>query len=125
VIDAEHDLVKALERWVEEGIAPQRIIATHYVNNTPAQGVAFQRPLCPFPERGEYAGSGDPNDASNFQCVAYRNPHDRAARGRRRPTSRAAKRGGRTAVRPLAESVGPFDQIRRPTATKFSMLSTN
>jgi len=81
VIDAEHDLVKALERWVEQGIAPQRIIATHYVNNTPAQGVAFQRPLCPFPERGEYAGSGDPNDASNFQCVAYRNPHDPRSQG--------------------------------------------
>lgn len=76
VIDADHDLVKALERWVEQGIAPQRIIATHYVNNTAAQGVAFQRPLCPYPERGEYAGSGDPNDASNFQCIAHHDPYD-------------------------------------------------
>ena len=71
VIDAEHDLVKALERWVEQGIAPERIIATHYVNNVAAQGVAFQRPLCPFPQRAEYVGSGDPNDAANFQCVAH------------------------------------------------------
>jgi len=76
VIDAEHDLVKALERWVEQGIAPQRITATHYVNNTASQGVAFQRPLCPYPERGEYVGSGDPNDASNFRCVAHHDPHD-------------------------------------------------
>jgi feruloyl esterase len=76
VIDAEHDLVKALERWVEQGIAPQRIVATHYVNNVVSQGVAFQRPLCPYPERAEYAGSGDPNDAANFQCVAHHDPYD-------------------------------------------------
>jgi hypothetical protein len=76
VIDAEHDLVKALERWVEQGIAPDRIIATHYVNNAPAQGVAFQRPLCPYPERGEYVGAGDPNDAASFQCVAHHDPFD-------------------------------------------------
>jgi feruloyl esterase len=68
VIDADHDLVKALERWAEQGTAPDRIIATHYVNNTASQGVQFQRPLCPFPQRGEYMG-GDPNNAANFACV--------------------------------------------------------
>jgi feruloyl esterase len=75
VIDADHDLVRALERWVEEGIAPDRIIATHYVNNAPAQGVQFQRPLCPYPQRAEYVG-GDPNDASSFACVAHHDPFD-------------------------------------------------
>jgi len=75
VIDADHDLVKALERWVEEGIAPDRIIATHYVNNA-APTVAFQRPLCPYPERGEYVGQGDPSNAANFQCVAHHDPFD-------------------------------------------------
>ena len=68
VIDADHDLVKALERWVEQGIAPDHIIATHYVNNDVSQGVQFQRPLCPFPQRGEYMG-GDPNNAASFACV--------------------------------------------------------
>ena len=69
VIDADHDLVKALERWVEQGTAPNAIIATHYVNNVVSQGVAFQRPLCPFPQRAEYVGSGDPNVATSFACV--------------------------------------------------------
>jgi feruloyl esterase len=72
VIDADHDLVKALERWVEQGVAPDRIIATHYLNNnvtTPPIVVQFQRPLCPFPQRSEYVGQGDPNDAANFVCV--------------------------------------------------------
>ena len=69
VIDADHDLVKALERWVEQGVAPDRIIATHYVNNVVSQGVQFQRPLCPFPQRAEYVGQGDPNNAASFACV--------------------------------------------------------
>jgi len=69
VIDADHDLVKALERWVEQGTAPNSIIATHYVNNVVSQGVAFQRPLCPFPQRAEYVGQGDPNNAASFACV--------------------------------------------------------
>ena len=71
VIDAHHDVLKALELWVEGGIAPEKIIGTHYVNNTPAQGVQFQRPLCPYPKRGEYKGTGDPNNASNFKCVNH------------------------------------------------------
>jgi feruloyl esterase len=74
VIDADHDLLKALERWVEQGHAPDKIIATHYLNNAAAQGVQFQRPLCPFPERAEYKGHGDPNSADSFQCVGH---HDR------------------------------------------------
>jgi len=75
-IDADHDLVKALERWVEQGAAPERIIATHYVNNSAAQGAQFQRPLCAYPERAEYTGTGDPNDATSFKCVAHHDPFD-------------------------------------------------
>jgi outer membrane protein TolC len=48
----------------------------HYVNNDPAQGVQFQRPLCPYPERAEHVGEGDPNNAANFQCVAHHDPFD-------------------------------------------------
>jgi len=76
VLDADHGLVKALERWVEEGVAPDRFIATHYLNNVKAQGVQFQRPLCPYPQRGEYVGHGDPSDAANFACVAHHDPFD-------------------------------------------------
>lgn len=69
VIDSDHDLLKALERWVEQGVAPEEIIATHYVNNNAANGVQFQRPLCPFPEVARLIGHGDPSDASSFKCV--------------------------------------------------------
>ena len=68
VIDADHDLLKALERWVEMGAAPDKIIATHYLNNNPANGVQFQRPLCPLPQVSRYT-VGDPTNADNFKCV--------------------------------------------------------
>jgi len=68
--DADHDVVKALERWVEHGIAPDRIVATKFVGDDPASGVALTRPLCPYPEVAHWTGVGDTNDAANFACVA-------------------------------------------------------
>jgi tannase/feruloyl esterase len=67
--DAEHDLVVALERWVEEGVAPTRIIATKFNGDDPAKGVAMTRPLCPFPQAAKYLGSGDVADAKSFACA--------------------------------------------------------
>jgi hypothetical protein len=66
--DAEHDILSALERWVERGIAPDKIIATKYVNDDPAQGIVMTRPLCPYPQAAMFKGSGSPNDAANFVC---------------------------------------------------------
>ena len=42
VADADHDILRALERWVEQGIAPEKIVATHFVNGNPAGGIQFQ-----------------------------------------------------------------------------------
>ncbi len=63
------DVLSALDQWVEQGIAPDEIIATKYVNDDPLSGVAFQRPLCPYPQIAEYSGSGDSTEASNWLCV--------------------------------------------------------
>ena len=68
--DPEHDVLSAVERWVESGVAPQKIIATKYVNDLdPSQGVKMTRPLCPYPQVAAYKGSGDKNDAANFVCA--------------------------------------------------------
>ncbi len=69
VLDADHDLLIALDRWVQQGVAPDQFIATKYVNDVPANGIAFQRPLCPFPQVARYNGSGDPTSASSFACA--------------------------------------------------------
>ncbi len=71
-VDADHDAMRSLERWVEQGGAPAKIVGTKYVDNNPAKGVAFQRPLCPYPQVAKYKGSGDMNDAANFTCVVLK-----------------------------------------------------
>ncbi len=68
-MDADHDIVSSLDRWVDKGVAPTKIIATKYVDNSPAKGIALQRPLCAYPEVARYKGSGDPNDAASFTCT--------------------------------------------------------
>ena len=61
--------ISAVSRWVEKGAAPEKIIATKYVDNKPEKGIAMQRPLCVYPLVPRYKGSGDMNDAVNFACV--------------------------------------------------------
>jgi hypothetical protein len=67
--DPQHDILKALVDWVEAGIPPDRITATKFINDNPASGVAFTRPLCVFPKLAAYKGSGDPTDAGNWTCA--------------------------------------------------------
>jgi feruloyl esterase len=64
----EEDLFAAMIRWVEDGVAPTQVVATKYVDGTPAKGIAMKRPLCAYPQKAWYKGSGDTNDASNFTC---------------------------------------------------------
>ena len=66
------DTFPPLVQWVEGGVAPDQIVATKYVNNQPAQGVAQTRPLCAYPEVARWTGSGDPNSAANFVCTAQK-----------------------------------------------------
>ncbi|KAI1130245.1 feruloyl esterase B precursor, partial [Nemania abortiva] len=47
-MDAKHDSVLALMRWVEEGVPPDELIATKFANET-APVVESQRTLCPWP----------------------------------------------------------------------------
>ena len=66
--DPGHDVVSALDQWVEKGVAPNQIIATGFVGGDPAKGVEMTRPLCPYPEEAVYKGTGDTNSASSFTC---------------------------------------------------------
>lgn len=59
------DLLTSLENWVEKGQRPDRLLATHY-NEETAQ-VAFTRPVFPYPDVARYSGQGDVKDAKNWQ----------------------------------------------------------
>ena len=68
--DADHDVGAAIERWVEQGIAPERIIATKRKNDyDPKSEVLRTRPLCTYPLVAHYKGAGSTDDAANFVCA--------------------------------------------------------
>ena len=60
------DMISAIEQWVEQGVAPGRIIASHATAGT----VDRTRPLCPYGKVAKWKGSGSTDDAANFTCVA-------------------------------------------------------
>jgi hypothetical protein len=67
--DPNFSMFAALERWVEKGVAPDKIIATKYkIDGNPASGVVRTRPLCPYPQVAQYTGSGSTDEAANFVC---------------------------------------------------------
>lgn len=62
----ESHVVRALAKWVEQGVAPTAIVATKY----DAKGtITRQRPICAYPQMAVYRGSGDVNAASSFSCA--------------------------------------------------------
>jgi Tannase and feruloyl esterase len=66
--DPERDIFSALERWVERGVAPERVVGTGRATDDPSKPLT--RPLCPYPQVAQYRGSGDVNDAASFACAA-------------------------------------------------------
>ena len=69
--DPERGIQAVLERWVENGTAPEEIIATRYkTSRHPESGVAGTRPICPYPQVARYKGSGSTDDAANFACAS-------------------------------------------------------
>jgi hypothetical protein len=64
-IDAEHDVLSALAQWVEKGVAPDNIIATHLHKDV----IDRTRRLCPYPKAARWDGSGSSDDAKSFRCV--------------------------------------------------------
>ena len=68
--DALHDVQLALEKWVETGVAPDRLVATKYVDDdADTTTVEFTRTLCLYPSVARYSQSGDPGEAENFVCT--------------------------------------------------------
>ncbi len=58
------DKLTPLMKWVEQGAAPDSIVASRIVNGQTNR----TRPLCPYPQIAKYKGSGSIDDAANFTC---------------------------------------------------------
>jgi hypothetical protein len=66
--DPDHDLEAALERWVEQGEAPEQVVATKMKPGSNPPVALRTRPLCAYPLTAHWKGSGSTDDASNFVC---------------------------------------------------------
>lgn len=70
----EFDPLKSLVSWVEQGAAPDKVVA---VGRDSAGTVTRTRPVFPYPLEARYDGTGSIDDAANFRPVApSRPPHD-------------------------------------------------
>jgi len=58
-------VLDALEGWVEQGKAPEELVAT---DANPATA-GRTRPLCIYPSWPKYNGSGDLNAAGSYRCA--------------------------------------------------------
>jgi feruloyl esterase len=62
------DMLTVLENWVEKGVAPGAVVASHAIDGK----IGRTRPLCPHPQVARYTGSGNIDDAANFRCETSR-----------------------------------------------------
>ena len=70
VFNAKFDSLAALDGWVDQGKAPDTLVA---IDANP-ESAGRSRPLCVYPAWPKYNGSGDVNLASSFSCVAPSTP---------------------------------------------------
>ena len=76
---AENDLLMAMDRWSETGVAPDALIAGQYKggvlgsflsgDGTNDEAPIATRPLCAYPKFPRYNGEGDVTQASSFTCA--------------------------------------------------------
>ncbi|KAJ7270681.1 Tannase/feruloyl esterase [Mycena haematopus] len=68
-LDPDENVLTAMVRWVEKGIAPETITGTAYIAQTPALGVDFKRAHCRYPYRNVYTGKGNVKDPASWKCI--------------------------------------------------------
>jgi feruloyl esterase len=66
ITDTGLDPLTALEQWVEQGKAPDSLLAT---KRTKEGQTVWQRPICAYPAEARLTG-GDPAEAANWTCAA-------------------------------------------------------
>lgn len=54
------DRMQVIVNWVENGVAPERIVASR---------LGRTHPLCAYPNVAKYAGKGSADDAANYTCA--------------------------------------------------------
>ncbi|HTC14600.1 MAG TPA: tannase/feruloyl esterase family alpha/beta hydrolase [Steroidobacteraceae bacterium] len=67
--NADEDIMAALISWVEQGRAPEYLIATKYEDDNPSKPVSMTRPICVYPKLAQWDRKGSPSHYRSFSCV--------------------------------------------------------
>ena len=65
MLPGEAEFLRVMREWVEKTQVPDHVIAAR---RDSAQKVVRSRPVCAYPRRAVYSGSGSTDDAANFVC---------------------------------------------------------
>ncbi|EXJ88746.1 feruloyl esterase [Capronia coronata CBS 617.96] len=68
-LEPDENVLSAMVRWVEEGIAPNTIQGTAYINGTKNAGFDFKRRHCRWPYHNMFKGPGNWKDENNWECL--------------------------------------------------------
>lgn len=66
--DTDHNVLLALVKWVEEGVAPDYMVGTKFVGDHLDGTVQAQRMHCVYPNTSRWDGVGDTTQASSWRC---------------------------------------------------------
>lgn len=63
--DPDHDVLSALDQWVEQGIPPYRIVATRHVPGASDRSM----PVCAYPFTAQVIKDRNTGDLTGFRCI--------------------------------------------------------
>ncbi|KAI9697495.1 MAG: Tannase and feruloyl esterase [Bogoriella megaspora] len=69
-VDPNGNVLTAMVRWVENGVAPDTIEGIKYVDDDPTKAVQIARRHCRYPLSNVYVGPEDPSNPKAWKCVA-------------------------------------------------------
>ncbi|KAF5023525.1 hypothetical protein F66182_4392 [Fusarium sp. NRRL 66182] len=65
---ADSNVLLAIVKWVEEGVAPDTITGQRYANNSLSGELEYERRHCRYPYRNVWDRQGDSNDPDSWSC---------------------------------------------------------
>jgi feruloyl esterase len=66
--DPDHDVLSALDHWVERGTPPSQIIAVRHMYGSDDRTI----PVCAYPFTAQLFKDGNAKDSSGFRCIDQR-----------------------------------------------------
>ena len=68
-LNPQNNVLLGMVDWVENGVAPESLTGTKFVNDTASEGVAFVRQHCKYPTRNICIDPDNYEKPESWECV--------------------------------------------------------